>query len=112
MNYSLYKTKDLTVIEVTGKINSGILMSAGSFIRGLNITYPGTVILDVDGLEDQREMFYHVAFINAFKKVIESSGGVLKIRATGLAIRKYLSVTGLKKLFLIDEPVSPADAEV
>jgi hypothetical protein len=112
LNYTISKMKDHILIEVSGNIDRGNVMSAGSFIRELDIIYPETVILDVDGLEDEREMFYHVSLINTFKKEVEQAGGVLKIRATGLSIKKYLSITGLKNLFLFDETVMLAGAEV
>ncbi len=112
MDYKFRKMKDHTIVEVKGKIDGGTVMSAGSFIRGLEINYPETVILDVDGLEDGREMFYHVALINSFKKEVEQAGGILKIRSTGLSLKKYLNVTGLKRLFIFDEPAVHAGMEV
>lgn len=110
MNYTLSRTDECTVIEVSGKIDGGIVMSAGSLVRRMGITYPGTVILDIDGLEDQREMFYNVALINSFKKEIEQRGGKLKLRATRLPVTRYLTMTGLKKLFTFDETAKLAEA--
>ena len=110
MNYTISRMKDHTLIKASGKINAGAVISAGSFVHELALISE-TVILDVDGLEDEREMFYHVTLINSFKKEVELAGGILKIRANRLSIRKYLSLTGLKKLFLFDEVLLPAGAE-
>mgnify|MGYP001315091161 CR=1 FL=1 len=112
MNYTISKMNDHTLIKVSGRVNGKTVISAGSFINELDIIFPETIILDVDGLEDEREMFYHVALINSFKKQVELAGGILKIRANRLSIRKYLGITGLKKLFLFDETVMFAGAEV
>ncbi len=111
MDYKLTMMKDRVVIEVKGRVDASEVMSAGSFVRELGIEYPGTVILDVDGLEEQRELFYHVAFITAVKKAVEQAGSVLKVRAKGQSLRKYMNITGLKKLFMFDDPAFPAPAE-
>lgn len=111
MNYKISKMQGYTLLEIAGSIDSRAVISAGSFIRELRISYPETVILDIDGLEEQREMFYHVALINSIKKVVEQSGGILKVRASGLPVKRYLSIMGLKKLFIFDDPVMSAGAE-
>lgn len=104
--------KDHILIEVSGSIDRGNVISAGSFIRELNITYPETVIIDIDGLEDEREMFYHVSLINILKKEVEQAGGIFRVRASRFSIRKYLRMTGLDNIFSFDEPVVTAAKEV
>lgn len=104
MNYSLVKMKDAMLIKIRGKIDPANVVSAGSFIRELDINYPADIILDVDGLEEHREMFYHVAMINSIQKEVNYAGGVLKVRTTGASLKKYLNMMGLKRLFTFDEP--------
>lgn len=111
MNYSLLKMKDYVLIKIKGKIDPANVVSAGSFIRELDIKFPASVILDVDGLEEHREMFYHVAMINSIQKEVVHSGGELKVRTTGSSLKKYLNMMGLKKLFTFDETTAlPAKA--
>jgi hypothetical protein len=80
------------------------------------MTFPVIVILDGDGLEDAKEMFYHAALINTIKKEIEFSGGTFRIRSESEALRRYLSMTGLERLFIFDEshiiPMEEQDCEL
>ncbi|HQO40253.1 MAG TPA: hypothetical protein PK986_07275 [Spirochaetota bacterium] len=110
MNYSLLKMKDYVLIKVKGKIDTANVVSAGSFIRELEIPHPATVILDVDGLEEHREMFYHVAMINSIQKEVNYAGGELKVRTSGSSLKKYLNMMGLKRLFTFDESIASAEA--
>lgn len=103
MDYSMSRMKDCTIIRLAGKADGAAVMSAGTSVRELEITYPQTVILDIDGIEDQREMFYHVAVITTIKKEVEQCGGRLRIRTSRPMMSKYLLMTGLKKLFIFDE---------
>ncbi len=112
MNYALRRLDDYTLIELSGRVDGPIVVAAGGLVRKMGISSPGTVILDIDGLDEQREMFYHVALINTFKKEVEQKGGILKLRVTSHPILKYLSMTGLKKLFVFDEQPLLMAAEV
>ncbi len=103
MIYNISKFDNYTLIEVSGKIDRGGVISAASYIRELEINHPERVILDIDGLEDEREMFFHAALINTVKKEVEHGGGSFRIRAGKASIRSYLSMTGLERLFVFDE---------
>ena len=109
MNYEISRLKDCTVIEASGKIDRAAVISASSYLRGLDIDYPETVILDINGIEDEREMFYHVALINTVKKGVEQSGGTFILRASGASVRRYMRITGLDMLFCFDEPGTGVD---
>ncbi len=96
--------KDYILLQVYGEVDRVDVLTAASVVRDLDISHPETVVLDVDGLEDAREMFYHAAIINTIKKEIEHRGGLFRIRAEKKSIRSYLSMTGLERLFVFDEP--------
>lgn len=104
MNYTISTMKDYVLLQVSGEVNRVDVLSAASVVRDLDISHPETVVLDVDGLEDAREMFYHAAIINTIKKEIEHRGGLFRIRAEKESIRSYLGMTGLDRLFIFDEP--------
>ncbi len=116
MNYTVKNSENHTVIEVSGVVDRGAVITAASFIRGLELTFPVVVILDVDGLEDEKEMFYHAALINTIKKEIEFAGGTFRIRVRKESLRRYLSMTGLERLFIFDEshiiPVEEQNCEL
>lgn len=103
MNYTISTMKDYILLQVYGEVSRVDVLSAASVVRDLDISHPETVVLDVDGLEDAREMFYHAAVINTIKKEIEHRGGFFKLRAEKESIRRYLSMTGLERLFIFDE---------
>ncbi len=103
MDYKVINSDDHTVIELSGKVDRGSVLTAASYMRELPIEFQQTIILDVDGLDDEREMFYHAAVINTIKKEIEFAGGTFRIRAEKESIRSYLSMTGLDRLFIFDK---------
>jgi len=104
LNYTISTMKDYILLQVYGEVDRVDVLTAASVVRDLDISHPETVVLDVDGLEDAREMFYHAAIINTIKKEIEHRGGLFRIRAEKKSIRSYLSMTGLERLFVFDEP--------
>lgn len=103
MNYTISIKKDYILLQVSGKVDRVDVLSTSSVVRELDISHTETVVLDVNGLEDAREMFYHAAVINTIKKEIEHRGGLFRIRAEKESIRSYLSMTGLERLFVFDE---------
>lgn len=112
MIYSRVREKGQTVIKLAGRIDGAAVISAGSFIRSLDITYPGTVVFDIDGVENQGEMFYHVALLNTVKKMVEHAGGIFRIRTASRFMNRYLRMTGLKEHFTFEEPSECAGVEV
>jgi len=104
LNYTISTMKDHILLQVSGEVNRVDVLSAASLVRDLDISHPETVVLDVDGLEDAREMFYHAAVINTIKKEIEHRGGSFRIRVEKESIRSYLNMTGLERLFVFDKP--------
>ncbi|HOP65057.1 MAG TPA: hypothetical protein PK906_16890 [Spirochaetota bacterium] len=111
MDYKIKSMEGYTLIEVSGIIERSEVLFAASRMRSLDITYPRIVILDVDMLEDEREMFYHTALINIVKKEVEHAGGVFKLKSTRPAMRSYLAMTGLDRIFSTGEAVLNLDGE-
>ncbi len=99
MNYSVVEKKGNTEVRVSGKLSKYAILSAGIFIRSLIERCGSNITLDVDGLEDEREMIYHVALINSFKKAVENRGGSFTLVSNSTGLQRYLSGTGLARLF-------------
>jgi len=99
LNYSVLEKEENTEIKVSGKICKAAVLSSGNFIRSLIEKGTTSITLDIDGLEDDREMIYHVALINSFKKASDYAGGDFVLVSNRSSVRKYLSKTGLERLF-------------
>ena len=106
MEYKTSKLENSIIVEVSGRIDKGGVISAGAYARSLHEYNSVNIILDVDGLEDEREMFYHVALINTFKKEAEQGGGTFRLRSSRRSLKSYLSMTGLDRLFIFDAPAN------
>jgi anti-anti-sigma regulatory factor len=102
LNYSVLEKEENTEVKVSGKICKAAVLSSGSFIRSLIEKGAANITLDIDGLEDEREMIYHVALINSFKKASDYAGGDFVLVSNRSSVRKYLSRTGLERLFPVD----------
>ena len=111
LNYSIFKKNVTAVIKASGKISKGAVLSSGNFIRSLISGGSTNITLDIDGLEDEREMIYHVALINSFKKEVERAGGVFTLVATRPSVQTYLSISGLSRLFIYKEQPVIAQGE-
>lgn len=99
MNYSIYEVDHCTVVKVSGKISRSAVLSSGAFARSLIEKNIINIILHIDGLEDERELIYHVALINSFKKAIENAGGDFVVISNRDAMKNYLLSTGLSRIF-------------
>lgn len=110
MNYSVLEKNGKTVVKVSGKLSSAAVLSSGTFIRSLIERCGSNITLDIDGLEDEREMIYHVALINSFKKAVESKGGVFILISNRSVFKGYLSKTGLGRLFPVVSHNTPQEA--
>ena len=111
MDYIISRRNGSTLITASGVITRRDVVSAGSLIRNLDLAEDETLILDVDGVEDGREMFYHVAFINTLKKETEQKNARFLLRSTNHSMRTYLDMMGLERLFDFDDTV-PQGAEM
>jgi len=101
LNYSIYETDYCTIVKVSGKISKGAVLSSGAFIRSLIERDILNIILHIDGLEDERDLIYHIALINSFKKAVENAGGDFVVISNRDALRSYLLSTGLSRIFSV-----------
>jgi len=99
LNYSVSEKNENTEIRVSGRLNKGAVIASGNFIRSLIDRGASEITLNIDGLDDDREMVYHIALINSFKKETERANKIFKLVSTRSSIQKYLSITGLSMLF-------------
>jgi anti-anti-sigma factor len=99
LNYLIYETDNCTVVKVSGKISKSAVLSSGAFIRSLIERDILNIILHIDGLEDERDLIYHIALINSFKKAVENAGGDFVVISNRDALKNYLSSTGLSRIF-------------
>ena len=101
MNYSVFEKDADIEVKVSGKISSGAVLSSGAFIRSLLERGAASITLNIDGLDDEREMIYHVALINSFKKEVGRMNKIFTLVTTRPSVQAYLSVTGLAGIFPI-----------
>jgi hypothetical protein len=104
MEYKISSLKDSVLIKVLGPLNRNAIYSVSTFIKPFLKGASTKITLDVDGLEDEKEMVFHLGLINAFKKEIDQAGGKLTVMADRASIKKYLKATRLNKLFNISDP--------
>lgn len=100
LNYSVFKKNKTAVVKASGKICRAAVLSSGNFVRGLLEKGYADITLDIDSLDDEREMLYHIALINSFKKEVERAGGIFTLVSTRPAVKAYLSICGLERLFI------------
>ncbi len=103
MEYRISILNDALLIKVLGPLNRKAVYTVGALIRPLVTGHSPRIILDVEGLEYEKEMVYHLGLINAFKKEIEQAGGSFTLAAGRNRITKYLRMAGLDKLFNISD---------
>ncbi|NMC40833.1 MAG: hypothetical protein GYA43_06635 [Bacteroidales bacterium] len=60
-------------------------------------------MLDMGGLEDEKEMIYHVALINSFRKTAEQAGGRFVLISASEALKCYLKLSGIERMFTASE---------
>ncbi len=109
MEYRISLLEDSVLIKVLGTLNRNAVYSVSSFIRPFLKGTKTKITLDVDDLEDEKEMVFHFGLINAFKKEIDQAGGKLTVRAGRERVKKYLRSTRLDKLFSIADPQLTAE---
>jgi len=103
MEYRISKTGDTTTIFVSGYLNRNAKYRVSTFLKPLLNRKPLTIVLDVDGLEDEKDITYHAGLVIAFKKEIDQAGGILLIRTERPSFLNYLRTTGIEKIFnLVD----------
>lgn len=103
MNYTISPVNGTLTVKVSGRIDKGAVISSRSFVQSLIEKGYLNFILDMDGLEDEREMIYHVALISSFKNAIEQSGGKFTLLSTSDSLKYYLRLSGLGRIFTITE---------
>ena len=103
MDYTISSLNGTLTVKVSGRIDRGAVISSRSFAQSLIEKGYLNFILDMDGLEDEREMIYHVALISSFKNTIEQSGGKFTLLSTSDSLKYYLRLSGLGRLFIITE---------
>lgn len=99
MEYRVYMTSDSISIKVMGPFNKNAIYSAGQFMKSLLNGAPARVTLDIDDLQDEREMIFHMGLVNAFKKEIDRAGGKLLVKTEKQSLRRYLRNTGMDRIF-------------
>src|SRR5208337_3826905 len=98
MEYWISESKDHILVKATGMLDRHAIYSVGTFIRPLLKGGSPRIVLDIDGLEEEREMIFHVGLINAFKREIEQAGGSLTVLANRPHIVNFLRSTGLDRI--------------
>ncbi|MFH0976379.1 MAG: hypothetical protein V1874_11415 [Spirochaetota bacterium] len=101
MEYKISKITDSIVIKVMGPFNKNAVHSVSTFLKPFLNGNSTDITLDIDNLEDEREIVFHIGLVNAFKKAIEQVGGKLSVRAERSSVRKYLSNTGIDRIFYL-----------
>jgi hypothetical protein len=103
MEYRILKRKNSTLITAKGIPERQAVFAVGTLIRTLLENGPPKIILDIDGLEGEREIFLQIGIINAFKKEIRQAGGSLTVMTNRPHIKNFLSSTGLDRIFPVTD---------
>jgi anti-anti-sigma regulatory factor len=101
VEYRISEMRNKTIIFVSGNINRNAIYRVSTFLKPLLNRKPLAIVLDIDGLEDERDMTYHAGLVNAFRREIEQAGGILLIKTTRPSFLNYLRTTGMKRIFNI-----------
>jgi len=101
MEYRVKKLKESILIKVIGPINKNAKYSARSFLEPFLDGRFTNITLDIDNLENDREIVCHIGLVNSFKKAIDQVGGKLFLKVERSSIRKYLHKTGMDRLFYL-----------
>ena len=104
MEYRISKLKESILIKVVGPFNKKAVHSVSTFLEPLLSGNFTNITLDIDNLEDEREIVFHLGLVNAFKKAIDQVGGKLSVRAERSSIRKYMDKTGMNRIFYLINP--------
>lgn len=99
MEYRISIINDSLLIKVLGPFNKSAIHSAGIFLKPLLESISSKITMDIDDLEDERDMVFHIGLVNAFRKEIDQAGGKLFVKTDKPSVRKYLRSTGLDRIF-------------
>ena len=103
LNYTIITGNGTLTVKVSGRIDKGAVIGCRSFVLSLIEKGYLNFRLDLKDLEDEREMIYHAALINSFRNIIEQAGGRFVLVSVSEALKYYLKLSGIGRLFPVTE---------
>jgi len=107
LEYRVTTLKTHVNIKVIGPFIKNSMYTVSTFLKPFLQNADPIFYLDIDDLENDKEVIFYLGLINAFKKEIEQAGGVLFVKAGRPSIEKFFQKSRLDKIFnmIHDKPL-------